>query len=82
MMSCLALYTLGSPQARLADQPLIFKERKALALLIYLAVTGETHQRETLGTFFWPELSPERSRANLRRTLWVIKQIIGIDIVG
>ena len=51
-MSCLALYFFGSPEIRLDDNLLAIKERKALALLVYLAVRGAAQQRETLVTFF------------------------------
>jgi len=49
-MSRLTLHLLGSPEIRLDEQPLALRERKALALLVYLAVTAEPHQREALAT--------------------------------
>jgi predicted ATPase/DNA-binding SARP family transcriptional activator len=76
MMDRLELHLLGSPEVRLNDKSLALKERKALALLIYLAVTREPHQRETLATLFWPDLSVKRSRRNLRRIVWVLKKAI------
>ncbi len=42
-MSRLSLYLLGSPQVHLDDQPIVLKQRKALAMLVYLAVTAESH---------------------------------------
>lgn len=76
-MSRLALHLLGSPEVHLDDKPLILKESKALALLVYLAVTRAPHQRESLSTLFWSEHSPEQGRANLRHVLWVLRKAIG-----
>ena len=80
-MTRLTLNFLGSPEIHLNDQPLALKERKALALLIYLSVTRELHQREALATLFWPEQSSKQGRTNLRRILWVLKQAIGEAVV-
>lgn len=51
--------------------PLTFDTRKAVALLAYLAVTGQPHRRETLAALLWPESEQTRARAALRRTLSV-----------
>jgi DNA-binding SARP family transcriptional activator len=40
-----------------------------MALLVYLAVTGERQPRETLAALFWPENDHHRARAALRRDL-------------
>ena len=46
---------------RLRRQPVVFdlNLRRALALLVYLAVTGRPQGRETLGALLWPD-SDER----------------------
>ena len=44
-MSCLKLYLLGPPRAERTDGPCTFDRRKAMALLAYLAVTGQPHRR-------------------------------------
>ena len=75
-MNRLTLHLLGAPAIRLNDQPMALKQRKALALFVYLAITGKAHQRETLATLLWPEYNVERGRANLRRTLWLLKQTL------
>jgi DNA-binding SARP family transcriptional activator len=77
MMSHLTLHIFGSPEIHIDDNPLAIKERKALALLVYLAVCGAAQQRETLVTLLWPEHEPKRGRSNLRHVLWVLKQAIG-----
>jgi DNA-binding SARP family transcriptional activator len=43
--------------------------RKALALLAYLAVTGEAKRRETLAALLWPEYDHTHALGALRRTL-------------
>jgi predicted ATPase/DNA-binding SARP family transcriptional activator/Tfp pilus assembly protein PilF len=45
------------------------KRRKALALLSYLAVSGEPQPRDKLATLLWPESSQSRARKALRRDL-------------
>lgn len=42
---------------------------KALALLVYLAVTGRAHSRQALAGLLWGELPEEDARRNLRVTL-------------
>ena len=76
-MNRLRLNVLGAPEIRLDDELLVLNERKVLALLIYLAVTGRPHGRDTLATLFWPEHSQKRAGANLRTTLWSLRKIIG-----
>lgn len=76
-MTRLSIQVLGSPAIWLADQTIVLKERKVLALLVYLAVTRQIQQRDTLATLFWPMLSQKRARANLRTTLWTIRKTIG-----
>lgn len=58
-------------------QPLTTDRRKALALLAYLAVTGQAHTREKLAALFWPEQESAKAFAYLRRTLWEINQMLG-----
>lgn len=68
-MAQLALYLFGSPRLEHNNQPVEMSRRKAMALLIYLALTGRPHQRDTLATLLWPELDQSRARGALRRTL-------------
>jgi len=76
-MSSLELYLLGPPRLEHEGVPLEFDTRKNVALIAYLAVTGESHSRETLITLLWPELEPSRARAGLRRNLSVLKKALG-----
>jgi DNA-binding SARP family transcriptional activator len=71
-MSELKLFFLGPPRVELDGAPVEFQRRKAVALLIYLAVSGQAHARDALATLFWPDQSQSRARAYLRRDLAVL----------
>ncbi len=75
-MSRLTIHLLGTPRLEFEGQPLAFDTRKAIALLAYLAVTGEAQARDTLAAFLWPEYDQSRSRAALRRTLSTLKAAV------
>src|SRR5262245_58984321 len=51
-----------------------FPTRKALALLVYLAVEGGRHSRDKLAAFFWPGSDRPRGRAMLRYTLTTLRR--------
>jgi WD40 repeat protein/DNA-binding SARP family transcriptional activator len=76
-MSQLAVYLLGLPRIELNGVPLQIERRKALALLIYLAVSPQPHSRDSLATLFWPGYDQTYARANLRRTLSALNQALG-----
>ena len=76
-MSSLRLSLLGPPRLERDGVPLEFDTRKNVALVAYLAVTGESHTREALVTLLWPELEPSRARAGLRRNLSTLKKALG-----
>jgi class 3 adenylate cyclase/DNA-binding SARP family transcriptional activator/regulation of enolase protein 1 (concanavalin A-like superfamily) len=76
-MSSLKLFLLGPPRVELEEQPVEIKPRKALGLLIYLAITGESHPRDSLATLFWPEADQRQARAALRRRLSELNQTLG-----
>lgn len=78
-MSQLTLCFLGSPQIRVDGRPVELGRRKAVALLAYLAVTGQSHTRDALATLLWSELDQTRSRAALRRTLHTLNRELGRD---
>ncbi|MFL5662003.1 MAG: BTAD domain-containing putative transcriptional regulator [Ktedonobacteraceae bacterium] len=75
-MSQLQLSLLGTPVVKHGEHTLTFSTRKALALLIYLAVEGGTHTRKTLSESFWPELDAEHGRAALRATLLELRKLL------
>src|SRR6266704_2756183 len=75
-MSQLHLSLLGTPVVKHGERTLTFSTRKALALLVYLAVEGGTHLRKTLSESFWPELDAEHGRAALRATLLELRKVL------
>jgi DNA-binding SARP family transcriptional activator len=75
-MSQLQLSLLGEPRVKHDERTLTFSTRKALALLVYLAVEGGTHTRKTLSESFWPELDAEHGRAALRATLLELRRLL------
>lgn len=72
----LHIQALGVPEVCLGDVPLRFPTRKALALLLYLAVTATPQSREHLAALFWPDRDDERARATLRSTLRLLRQTL------
>jgi DNA-binding SARP family transcriptional activator/predicted ATPase len=76
MGSRLALYLLGPPRIELDGEPVKLDRHKALALLAYLAVTGERQRRDALVNLLWPEADSQRGRGALRRTLYALNQAL------
>jgi DNA-binding SARP family transcriptional activator/tetratricopeptide (TPR) repeat protein len=73
----LEIRILGSPQVERDGDPVEVDTRKAIALLVYLAVTEGPHGRDALASLLWPEYDQERARAALRRTLSALKKALG-----
>src|SRR6266545_324146 len=80
-MAHLKLFVLGQPRLERDGGPIELNLRKALALLVYLAVSGQPHSRDALATLLWPESDQREGRARLRRTLHRLTQAIGDDIL-
>jgi len=76
-MAKLSLSLLGRPRIERDGVPVEIGRRKTIALLTYLAVTGEPHHRDKLAALFWPRFPRDRARAALRRTLTEVRQAIG-----
>jgi DNA-binding SARP family transcriptional activator len=73
----LVIDVLGPPAALADGVPLSVDTRKAIALLAYLAVEPGRHGRESLAALLWPDYSPDRARAALRRTLSTLRSALG-----
>jgi len=73
----LHVFLLGPPRAELDGTPIEVDTRKAIALLAYLAVSGERKSRDTLATLLWPEYDGEHARAAFRRTLSALNKALG-----
>jgi DNA-binding SARP family transcriptional activator len=80
-MAHLKLFVLGQPRLERDGGPIELKLRKALALLVYLAVSGQSHSRDALATRLWPESDGREGRARLCRTLHRMGQALGDDIL-
>jgi len=72
----LRLWLLGPPRVELGSAAIVVDTRKATALLIYLAVTGQEHSRESLAAMFWPESDSAHAKAALRRTLSSLRKAL------
>jgi DNA-binding SARP family transcriptional activator len=75
-MCQLQLSLFGVPIVKHGEKTLTFSTRKALALLVYLAVEGGAHARKTLSESLWPELDAEHGRTALRATLFELRKLL------
>lgn len=73
-MARLSLNFLGAPEIQYDRRPIAFPTRKALALLIYLAVEGKAQPRDKLTALLWPD-SPGAS--TMRSTLAMLRKALG-----
>jgi DNA-binding SARP family transcriptional activator len=75
-MATLRLALLGPPTIAHADVASNFPTRKALALLVYLAVEGGRHSRDKLTAVFWPDSDRPHGRAMLRYSLSSLRRAL------
>jgi predicted ATPase/DNA-binding SARP family transcriptional activator len=80
-MTSLNIYLLGAPRVERDGQPIEVDTRKAIALLAYLAIAqpSGSQRRDSLATFFWPEVDSSRAHGALRRTLSALHKAVGGD---
>ncbi len=76
-MPGLTVYLLGPPRVERDGVVLRLDRRKAVALLSYLAVTGQSHRRDSLANLLWPDSDAAKGRAALRRALHALKASLG-----
>jgi DNA-binding SARP family transcriptional activator len=76
-MAQLSLKLLGSPRIEIDAVSIQIVRRKSLALLAYLAVTGDAQRRDTLATLFWPHSPQNKARGALRRELSALNHDLG-----
>ncbi len=60
-----------------SGEPVRFRTKKHLALLIYLAVEARTHRRERLAELLWPNVSPTEGRHSLATALSTLRPRLG-----
>jgi DNA-binding SARP family transcriptional activator/pimeloyl-ACP methyl ester carboxylesterase len=72
------LSLLGGFHARLEPGPaLIFKSKKAQALLAYLVLhPNRVHRRESLAAVFWGEMPDPQARGSLRHALYELRRAL------
>ena len=75
----LKLFLLGAPRVELDGEHLEVRPRKALALLIYLAVTANRHTRDALATLLWPNSDQRRGHRALSNRLSELNLTLGGD---
>src|SRR3954451_7299008 len=61
-----------------AGEPIRFRTRKHLALLVYLAVEQRTQRRDRLAELLWPRVSANEARHSLATALSVLRPRVGI----
>jgi DNA-binding SARP family transcriptional activator len=76
-MSRLTVSFLGAPRIERDWHAVTLDSRKAVALLAYLAITGQPQSRAELMTLLWPESDQAHAQNTLRYTLSVLKKAIG-----
>ena len=76
------LTLLGAPRVSLSERALSFPTRKALALLIYLAVESGVHTRAQLVSLLWPDSDAAHGRLSLRRALGQLRDVLGERTAG
>lgn len=77
-MSKASLCVLGPPGLQVGKEP-VHLDRKPLALLVWLSLTGEAVSRTVLADLFWPE-SPQAG-VNLRKALFDLRRTCGGDLL-
>ena len=78
----LRLTLLGKPQmSRDGASVTGFIYNKALALLVYLAVTKRPHSRDALAGLLWGEMSDAAAKANLRKILSALREVAGHELI-
>jgi DNA-binding SARP family transcriptional activator len=78
-MSQMAIFLLGPPRIERDGEPVHIGRTKAVALLVYLAVTATPHRRDALATLLWPGFDQSGARAELRRALSVLNRALGTE---
>lgn len=76
-MADVRLSLLGTPLLEVQGKAVELERRKTMALLAYLAGSGNSQSRETLAALLWPEADESRARSGLRRELSILNKALG-----
>ena len=77
----LRLLLFGTPRIQHDGQVVPLRRTKALALLVYVAMSGQPRDREMLLALLWPEFDAASARNNLRRELSLLKAALHQEIL-
>ena len=73
----MALRLLGPPRAEIDGEPVALKRRKPLALLAWLAVTGERCTRDQVADLLYRDLDRDHAFTDVRQCLFLLRAAIG-----
>src|SRR5215210_9156595 len=74
------LRCLGQPALfTAAGEPIRFRTRKHLALLVYIAVEERVHRRDRLAELLWPRVSSNEARHSLATALSILRPRLGLN---
>ncbi len=74
------LRCLGQPALLAATgEPIRFRTRKHLALLVYIAVEARAHRRDRLAELLWPKVSVTEARHSLATALSTLRPRLGLE---
>ena len=75
-LRCLGQPALFAPNG----EPIRFRTKKHLALLVYLAVErGRSHRRDRLAQFLWPKAETAEARHSLATALSILRPRLGAN---
>ena len=77
----LEIHLLGSPRFAVEGERLYLSRRKSIALLAYVAATGQPQARDMIATLLWPEFDQSAARTNLRRDLSWLRRTLPDDVL-
>ncbi len=78
----LSFTLLGHTELFLNSEPLRrFRSQKELALLVYLAHTGQAHRRDLIADLLWESDTSKQALSNLRTVLVRLQQQVGNDLL-
>ena len=76
-MGTLTLQLFGQPEIRVDDESVTGLNKKALAIVYYLATARQTHSRTTVAGLLWSDYTEQRARGNLRVELGKLRPFLG-----
>lgn len=75
-MASWEIHLFGPPRVEHENKSIAISRRKTTALLAYLSVELRPHSRDSLAALMWPEHTAAQAKANLRRDLSRLRNIL------